>query len=373
MRFGGAVLVVACALSGCAQPAVVAELPQGRDAAAPTAAGLGATTLPKCVTAPSLPLHHPPPEALPGAMTATVAEPDDADAIAVAYAHKNLRWSGPADAPSGAMVIGSSSIRGHLGKSIAKLLSERGQRVLRLGVSGTGLARRDRFDWLTVVKKLPVPHNAKCALVYLGVNDAQSMTEPRGRRTQEPSTTKQTPEYAHGRDADGDGSDAADKEPEEPEEPSGGPLIERAMRRSKARGDGKVTRRRAKKKRSGMGRDLGPGSVSWRSPTWMARYEQRVTTFIDVLCARGVGRVVLMLPIDVRPKLLDRALRRIRAAQINAAARSQCGLAVATEGDAPRFALGKVKLRKRDGFHITKMGAQVVWNRIDPIVSRLLQ
>lgn len=285
-------------------------------------------------TEPGRALERSTPEELPHALTETVDQPGAATEVALAYADKHLRWSGPIDAAHFALVIGSSSIYGALGKTIARELTAKGHRVVRLGVSGTGLSRRDRYDWLAVAGRLPVPNITACALVYLGVNDAQTMTVPR----------------AGGVPVLND--DAL----------GGGPLMARKVARRKRR---HMAAPRAKGSAS-----LLPSAVSWRSPSWPSAYEDRVVEFVDLLCDRGVPKVMLLLPIDVRPKQLDAALRRVRAAQINAAARSKCGVAIATEGDAPRFFAQKTALRRPDGFHITRAGAQVVWHRIAAVVER---
>ena len=94
--------------------------------------------------------------------------------------------------------------------------------------------------------------------------------------------------------------------------------------------------------------------------------------FVNRLCERGVPRVVLLLPVDVRHTKLDSALRRIRAAQVNGTLRSQCGVAVATAGDMPTFVDRGRKLRRPDGFHMTRAGAEVVWQRARPTVMAVV-
>lgn len=104
--------------------------------------------------------------------------------------------------------------------------------------------------------------------------------------------------------------------------------------------------------------------LAWSNSRWSGIYERRVRRFIERVCARGVGRVVLLLPVDVVEARLQRKLERVRAAQARAAAASSCGVAIATGGDRGRFKAGGVARRRKDGFHMTEHGARVVWARV---------
>ena len=278
--------------------AAVLPLSCGRPAVTPT---------PQTCPTPGPP---PPAEVLANIAAAPPDLPGAVTPIVPAYAPQQVRWSGPEDAERQVLVIGSSSIFGALGKVIEADLAAGGDRVGRLGVSGTGLSRRDHYDWIDVARRLPVTERTRGVIVYLGVNDAQPLVDPNAAR----------PPYLP--------------------QVEGGPK----MRRQASR--------------------LPGAGIPWRAAAWQPAYEARVIEFADVLCDRGVHAVVLLLPVDVRTAPLDRALRRVRAAQTNAAARSKCALAVATEGDAPKFGGANGRLRRPDGFHMTPAGAEVVWQRV---------
>jgi hypothetical protein len=104
--------------------------------------------------------------------------------------------------------------------------------------------------------------------------------------------------------------------------------------------------------------------LAWSDRRWSGVYERRVRRFIDRICARGVKRVVLLLPVDVVAPRLQRRLERVRGLQARAARASRCGVAVATSGDRGRFHAGGIARRGRDGFHMTEHGARVVWARV---------
>lgn len=256
----------------------------------------------------------PPPERLPDAPLGVPDLPHAATPVALAYAPQQVRWSGPEDARRQILVIGSSSIYGTLGAVIEADLAQGGDRVGRLGVSGTGLSRRDHYDWLDVARRLPVVERTQGVIVYLGVNDAQPLVDPGAARSSQPAKRK------------------------------GGSKLRRSAPTA------------------------AQGHVGWRAEGWQPAYEARVIEFVDVLCKRGAHRVVLLLPVDVRIPALERALRRVRTAQINAAVRSKCAVVVATAGDAPKFRSAKLRLRRPDGFHMTRSGAEVVWQRVRPSV-----
>jgi hypothetical protein len=104
--------------------------------------------------------------------------------------------------------------------------------------------------------------------------------------------------------------------------------------------------------------------LAWSDRRWSGIYERRVRRFIARICARGAGRVVLLLPVDVVGPRLQHRLQRVRTLQARAAAASRCGVAVATRGDRGRFHAGGVARRRKDGFHMTEHGARVVWARV---------
>lgn len=104
--------------------------------------------------------------------------------------------------------------------------------------------------------------------------------------------------------------------------------------------------------------------LAWGDERWSRVYERRARRLFDRLCARGAGRVLAVLPVDVMQPRLQRRLHRVRQLQARAATRSTCAQAVSTGGDWGRFVVGGLPKRRRDGFHMTPWGARVVWNRI---------
>ena len=74
-------------------------------------------------------------------------------------------------------VVGSSSIRSELGAEIESDLRTLGFDVLRHGVSATGLARPDFYDWFATSAWLPVSTRTLAVIFYLGVNDTQGLFE----------------------------------------------------------------------------------------------------------------------------------------------------------------------------------------------------
>jgi len=74
-------------------------------------------------------------------------------------------------------VVGSSSIRNELGAEIESDLRTLGFDVLRHGVSATGLARPDYYDWFATSAWLPVSTRTLAVIFYLGVNDTQGLFE----------------------------------------------------------------------------------------------------------------------------------------------------------------------------------------------------
>lgn len=117
------------------------------------------------------------------------------------------------------------------------------------------------------------------------------------------------------------------------------------------------------------------GASAWlpfASESWNAVYTRRVQDFLERMCQRGAQRVIVLLPVDVdRPDLQQRLLH-IREVQVNAAAATSCAVAVQTAGDAGQFDLMGAPKRLPDGFHMTALGAQIIWQRIEPEVLQLL-
>ncbi len=101
---------------------------------------------------------------------------------------------------------------------------------------------------------------------------------------------------------------------------------------------------------------------------WGTIYRQRVTSLIDRICARGVRRVIILPPADVRGSWLHGKLRRIRRLQIAGAQASKCGAVVSAAGDTlflkDRFAERRDPRRMPDGYHLSTYGADIVWQRI---------
>jgi hypothetical protein len=74
-----------------------------------------------------------------------------------------------------AVLVGSSSFAQPFGFVIAHQLERWGYRVARKGVPGAGLARPDFRDMNRVLDTLPISAKTDVVVVYLGVNDAQSL------------------------------------------------------------------------------------------------------------------------------------------------------------------------------------------------------
>jgi hypothetical protein len=205
-------------------------------------------------------------------------------------------------------VVGSSSIRHELGAIVLRDLRRQGFDVLRHGVSGTGLARPDRYDWFATSAWLPVSSRTLAVLVYLGVNDGQAVHEV-GR------------EWL-----------------------------------------------------PGLGRPPGRGeTIPWDDPRWERAYMARTAAFIDSFCRRGARDVFVLLPVDLRRGPLEAKMARIRAVQREAVRWTQCGRALDASGDAD-WLLGegerRAPRRRRDGFHMTRAGARIIWDRVRAEVLR---
>ncbi len=116
----------------------------------------------------------------------------------------------------------------------------------------------------------------------------------------------------------------------------------------------------------------GLTSVPFGAPDWDAVYSQRTRDFLERICQRGARRAVVLLPVDVNHPDLQQRLARIRDLQVQAASSTSCAVTVQTAGDEGQFELAGVQKRLPDGFHMSSLGAQIVWERIQPQVVHLL-
>lgn len=94
-------------------------------------------------------------------------------------------------APPRVLLLGSSSMKGILGRTLEVGLERDGHDVFRLGRSSAGLSRPDFFDWDKQLSRVSIDSTTQLAVVYLGVNDAQGIwlrpeerTGPKRRRWQ---------------------------------------------------------------------------------------------------------------------------------------------------------------------------------------------
>jgi hypothetical protein len=113
--------------------------------------------------------------------------------------------------------------------------------------------------------------------------------------------------------------------------------------------------------------------LPWRDARWSSLYVRRARGFLERICRRGARRAVVILPVDVRRSRLQKRLKRIRALQAQAASTSSCGVALATGGDEGRYVVDGTALRLRDGFHLSRAGARVVWERIRAKALRVVE
>jgi hypothetical protein len=117
---------------------------------------------------------------------------------------------------------------------------------------------------------------------------------------------------------------------------------------------------------------LGDTSVPFGTDQWDASYARRTRDFLDRICQRGARHAFVLLPVDVNVPDLQSRLHRIRALQARAAAETSCAVAAQTAGDAGHFDVEGVPTRLPDGYHMSSRGAQIVWERVQPQVTRLL-
>lgn len=116
----------------------------------------------------------------------------------------------------------------------------------------------------------------------------------------------------------------------------------------------------------------GLASVPFGAADWDTVYTRRTREFLERICQRGAKRAVVLLPVDVDRPDMQRRLERVRELQLQAAAGTSCAVVVSTAGDAGRFDAGGTPKRLPDGFHMSPLGAQIVWSRIEPAVVQLL-
>lgn len=112
-------------------------------------------------------------------------------------------------------------------------------------------------------------------------------------------------------------------------------------------------------------RAYGRQFLPWSDSRWQALYMQRAQSFFERICQRGAHRTIVLLPVDVQRDRLQQRLGRIRDLQARAAEASSCAVAISTEGDMGRFEVAGVAKRKRDGLHLSPLGASAVWRRIE--------
>jgi len=116
----------------------------------------------------------------------------------------------------------------------------------------------------------------------------------------------------------------------------------------------------------------GPESVAFGTEAWDNVYVGRARDFFERICQRGAQRAIVLLPVDVERSGLQQQLEHIRDLQARAATRTSCAVVLRTAGDAGQFEEAGVPKRMPDGFHMSARGAQIVWERIQPEVLRLL-
>jgi hypothetical protein len=109
--------------------------------------------------------------------------------------------------------------------------------------------------------------------------------------------------------------------------------------------------------------------INWDDQRWSAIYEARVAELFRAVCTRGAKQAIMLAPVDVNNERRQARLDRIRQLQAHAAALSECGHFVPTGGD--KFSVGE-PLRAGDGFHMTRSGAQRVWQRVRQRILSLL-
>lgn len=120
-------------------------------------------------------------------------------------------------------------------------------------------------------------------------------------------------------------------------------------------------------------REGGAGAwIKWEDDDrWSRVYEQRARAFLEAICQRGVKRAAVLLPIDVMSPGMQKRLERIRALQQKAAASTSCSVAISTAGDVGKFRVDGEATRSQDGVHMSRKGAQLIWNRVKGQIQSL--
>ena len=112
----------------------------------------------------------------------------------------------------------------------------------------------------------------------------------------------------------------------------------------------------------------GSEAIRWADEArWNALYTQRVTRFVDGLCAAGAPRVLVILPTDGTSDDWSDRVHRVQEAQIAGTHASRCGAVVDPRAVSTRDARATV-----DGVHLSRRGSRSVWDVIAPIVQRAL-
>jgi hypothetical protein len=111
--------------------------------------------------------------------------------------------------------------------------------------------------------------------------------------------------------------------------------------------------------------------VHWNDARWSSIYENRAIKLIRSVCSRGAKHVIVLPPADVTSARLQTRLDRVRPLLQRAAKATDCGRFVSTAGDRGRFFIDGEPLRAVDGVHMTRSGAQRVWNRVRETVIAL--
>src|SRR5688572_21946832 len=119
-------------------------------------------------------------------------------------------------------------------------------------------------------------------------------------------------------------------------------------------------------------RAFGRQFLPWSDSRWDGLYTRRAQQFFERIRQRGAHRTIVLLPVDVQRDRLQHRLERIRDLQTRAAQASSCAVAISTEGDMGRFEVAGVAKRKRDGLHLSPLGASAVWRRIEADALRLV-
>ncbi len=73
------------------------------------------------------------------------------------------------------VVVGSSSVRGMMGRVFMNNLVASGFVARRVGKSASGLSRLDYHDWIGRLSSLPINNKTLAVIVYMGVNDPQGI------------------------------------------------------------------------------------------------------------------------------------------------------------------------------------------------------